>query len=318
MLIVHNFNPRSPHGERQKKASGRFAQCDFNPRSPHGERPRARYKERLKAGISTHAPRTGSDFIRVGINSKKFSISTHAPRTGSDIEGSEYEYMKSKFQPTLPARGATLHERNTISPDLHFNPRSPHGERPELDVECKRQAQISTHAPRTGSDKLLHNASSFTQDFNPRSPHGERREVGGEDVTVHDNFNPRSPHGERRASARTRYRASYFNPRSPHGERRAGRKSPATPSWHFNPRSPHGERPPTTTTPCAGRYFNPRSPHGERLEYCQNDVIGLLISTHAPRTGSDGEYQFEHTWLGLFQPTLPARGATGDPRGTYS
>ena len=81
---------------------------------------------------------------------------------------------------------------------------------------------------------------------------------------------------------------------------------------HFNPRSPHGERRPRllssriskifqSTLPARGAtlkvlmeanmntYFNPRSPHGERLEYCQNDVIGLLISIHAPRTGSDGE-----------------------------
>ena len=36
---AENFNPRSPHGERQYIAT--FPPCieDFNPRSPHGERP---------------------------------------------------------------------------------------------------------------------------------------------------------------------------------------------------------------------------------------------------------------------------------------
>ncbi len=37
------------------------------------------------------------------------------------------------------------------------------------------------------------------------------------------------------------------------------------------------------------KYFNPRSPHGERhvLDYLKE--IRLLISIHAPRTGSDGK-----------------------------
>ena len=35
------------------------------------------------------------------------------------------------------------------------------------------------------------------------------------------------------------------------------------------------------------RYFNPRSPHGERLPVAAHQGVALLISTHAPRTGSD-------------------------------
>ena len=38
LLILSDFNPRSPHGERRRRECGRFVQCDFNPRSPHGER----------------------------------------------------------------------------------------------------------------------------------------------------------------------------------------------------------------------------------------------------------------------------------------
>ena len=60
-----------------------FLDLDFNPRSPHGER-------RHKGGdavrlyqISTHAPRTGSDALRVEELPLQ-RISTHAPRTGSD------------------------------------------------------------------------------------------------------------------------------------------------------------------------------------------------------------------------------------------
>ena len=34
-------------------------------------------------------------------------ISTHAPRTGSDILDQLYQGEAGRFQPTLPARGAT-------------------------------------------------------------------------------------------------------------------------------------------------------------------------------------------------------------------
>ena len=36
---------------------------------------------------------------------------------------------------------------------INFNPRSPHGERPGEVEALARDKQISTHAPRTGSDQ---------------------------------------------------------------------------------------------------------------------------------------------------------------------
>ena len=57
-----------------------------------------------------------------------------------------------RFQPTLPARGATLN------------------------IECEvTHWRISTHAPRTGSDERFPSIRAYPHDFNPRSPHGERR-----------------------------------------------------------------------------------------------------------------------------------------------
>ena len=56
-------------------------------------------------------------------------ISTHAPRTGSDkLRGNVTTNLK-QFQPTLPARGATI-----------------------VDLARTPWEGISTHAPRTGSD----------------------------------------------------------------------------------------------------------------------------------------------------------------------
>ena len=56
----HDFNPRSPDGERPiVRLPGRLGR-HFNPRSPDGERPVGERGHRAEA-ISIHAPRMGSD-----------------------------------------------------------------------------------------------------------------------------------------------------------------------------------------------------------------------------------------------------------------
>ena len=57
--------------------------------------------------ISTHAPRTGSD-DKTADDLENLTISTHAPRTGSDRQKRRFIVYLKTFQPTLPARGATL------------------------------------------------------------------------------------------------------------------------------------------------------------------------------------------------------------------
>ena len=96
----------------------------FNPRSPH-----EKAEQRAAAAISTHAPRTGSDERHCAGADGCAGISTHAPRTGSDSAASTSPSVCidfnprsphgerhcnvcqrvdcHKFQPTLPARGAT-------------------------------------------------------------------------------------------------------------------------------------------------------------------------------------------------------------------
>ena len=167
-----HFNPRSPHGERQRWQRGRWHSCYFNPRSPHGERLR---RVRLPcAGRAYFNPR-----------------SPHGERHG--VLG--YSPIAFEFQSTLPARGATggiqhfvpaiaisIHAPRTGSDGragaygadaAYFNPRSPHGERRLLSythrkvtfqstlpargaTRCtfpeSRSPGISIHAPRTGSD----------------------------------------------------------------------------------------------------------------------------------------------------------------------
>ena len=147
---------------------------------------------------------------------------------------------------------------------------------------------ISIHAPRTGSDFLPLPALARATHFNPRSPHGERPPRSSVARFQPCHFNPRSPHGERRFWRNGGRRRGDFNPRSPHGERRAAVEAIFSPFADFNP----------------------RSPHGERRRRWKLFFLHLLISIHAPRTGSDKGYVLIAIKNALFQSTLPARGAT--------
>ena len=169
---------------------------------------------------------------------------------------------------------------------MHFNPRSPHGERRSLPLP-----------PRSPAD------------FNPRSPHGERP-ILPRTTARSEYFNPRSPHGERQPCQRWFRLVRDFNPRSPHGERRIGNcvcnvigvistHAPRTGSdvqaeWcilracDFNPRSPHGERPSNCAMVSFMFTFQPTLPaRGATTDPNDYIVRSNIISTHAPRTGSD-------------------------------
>ena len=145
--------------------------------------------------ISTHAPRTGSD-RHLDVRVLVVVISTHAPRTGSDPRSRcrcaafwdfnprsphgerraplTRETPRVLFQPTLPARGATLAIRQAFSTLLQFQPT----------------------LPARGATAFLCLAARAYSNFNPRSPHGERRPPAPGESSRRD-FNPRSPHGER-------------------------------------------------------------------------------------------------------------------------
>ena len=87
---------------------GRHLDADFYPRSPRGERPLQRERQGNRRGISTHAPREGSDFLQRPALIHRIRISTHAPREGSDRAVPAHKEIIHQFLPTLPARGATL------------------------------------------------------------------------------------------------------------------------------------------------------------------------------------------------------------------
>ena len=218
-------------------------------------------------------------------------------------------FVRLSFQPTLPARGATAGGRgadellhiSTHAPrtgsdpagrfggclTAYFNPRSPHGERPGGQARRRNEHPISTHAPRTGSDQVhpaVHKGCCISTHAPRTGSDPCARGCPGEARTI-------STHAPRTGSdgrgLHQRGRDADFNPRSPHGERRS--------CAHEHRRVPN---------------FNPRSPHGERRQRFAGLRHNAAISTHAPRTGSDGNPVIKHRQIPPFQPTLPARGAT--------
>ena len=125
----------------------------------------------------------------------------------------------------------------------------------------------------------------------------------------------------------------YFNPRSPRGERLSGRlpvscarqisiHAPRVGSDHFslcsrffsynfNPRSPRGERLSAHTFFSIERIeFQSTLPAWGATLHRAADVRAQLISIHAPRVGSDFEFDAPLLPLNVFQSTLPAWGAT--------
>ena len=120
--IATQFQPTLPaRGATLIFVSTNFRSFDFNPRSPHGERRVLAVPGFLRLGISTHAPRTGSD--------------VYLPYPAS---------FALAFQPTLPARGATCSSQQLPFAPAYFNPRSPHGERP---VRCSWLKSSSSFQP---------------------------------------------------------------------------------------------------------------------------------------------------------------------------
>ena len=84
-MTAQAFQPTLPaRGATERFAPAVATQDNFNPRSPHGERQEAQEEAAAYAPISTHAPRTGSDAGNAFRVFRQGGISTHAPRTGSD------------------------------------------------------------------------------------------------------------------------------------------------------------------------------------------------------------------------------------------
>ena len=188
---------------------------DFNPRSPHGER-------RPDVWQYTSA----------------YIISTHAPRTGSDVPAFGHICDSAVFQPTLPARGATFPPLDEVKGLLVFQPTLPARGATRARAALDAGHQISTHAPRTGSDAVpTSTLATIKLYFNPRSPHGERPDLFNSTKRLSNYFNPRSPHGERLDGMTSCVIHRLFQPTLPaRGATRAGRG--VLPGAHISTHAP--------------------------------------------------------------------------------
>ena len=212
-------------------------------------------------------------------------ISIHAPRTGSD----------------LTPRNWNAHQKN-------FNPRSPHGERRLFVGFAAEDSFISIHAPRTGSDC---GGSGFLARVELISIHAPRTgsDAVGREPRKTETISIHAPRtgSDVFADAHGRITA-HFNPRSPHGERH-GVLGYSPIAFEFQSTLPARGATLLVNGLWHDQIFQSTLPArgatGERAHTARM----LLISIHAPRTGSDGALKKLFPSL-LFQSTLPARGAT--------
>ena len=81
---LHNFNPRSPRGERRARALVKAREAEFQSTLPaRGATSRSVLRCSTRS-ISIHAPREGSDCRQINACAMAGDISIHAPREGSD------------------------------------------------------------------------------------------------------------------------------------------------------------------------------------------------------------------------------------------
>ena len=169
----HDFNPRSPYGERLSGFISSAVWALFQSTLPLRGATFENFAFVSGAGISIHAPLTGSDhaldfglFAEIlfqstlplrgatlgrSISLTRFSISIHAPLTGSDTEP-QIRRLKLRISIHAPLTGSDPDPVFIDTEGSNFNPRSPYGERPPSVRPWLPPFPISIHAPLTGSD----------------------------------------------------------------------------------------------------------------------------------------------------------------------
>ena len=192
----HNFNPRSPWGERHIFVIQIFSGLEFQSTLPVGGATNILSTHKSMLSISIHAPRGGSDAMTMRPWSNAYDFNPRSP-WGERRFGGKGTHRLFRISIHAPRGGSdedTLLEMLTF---VHFNPRSPWGERRFLRLGQKglqlfqstlpvggatynlypssSVCKISIHAPRGGSDLQKGASAKGYGYFNPRSPWGERR-----------------------------------------------------------------------------------------------------------------------------------------------
>ena len=221
-------------------------------------------------------------------------ISIHAPHAGCDAT-SLIRKIWSRISIHAPHAGCDIRIRNQLSPNGHFNPRTPCGVRPGMNatgesdmrfqsthpmrgatggsVETQFYWAISIHAPHAGCDVIFHLALSSFFWISIHAPHAGCDETDGNPVGFYV-ISIHAPHaGCDRRKGRKKRRQRNFNPRTPCGVRRDHGEDPV-PSPVISIHAPHAGCDDKMADIKAKAYnFNPRTPCGVRLSMIQILVL---------------------------------------------
>ena len=153
VVLPRYFNPRSPCGERPDGSFFIRALAAFQSTLPVWGATRRQHKKRCwKPTFQSTLPVWGA--------TKKMSeglggvvISIHAPRVGSDDDSGFQFLFPGLISIHAPRVGSDGQDVNALADAvMHFNPRSPCGERLDDYGRFPLGRHISIHAPRVGSD----------------------------------------------------------------------------------------------------------------------------------------------------------------------
>ena len=145
-----NFNPLSPHGERQI-SSGSFCCISwFQSTLPAWGETCSGADLQDCSWISIHSPRMGRD-LQWSQETFPDGISIHSPRMGRDSKHATYNKVLA-ISIHSPRMGRDIITLQTIIWCKDFNPLSPHGERPSPVPNPSGTYAISIHSPRMGRD----------------------------------------------------------------------------------------------------------------------------------------------------------------------
>ena len=306
-LLISDFNPRSPWGERPGAFGATLDALDFNPRSPWGERPALFSPKPAKTVISIHAPRGGSDTADGELGGRRNNFNPRSP-WGERLHWATIMVFFSPISIHAPRGGSDRCGSVSRCPRVDFNPRSPWGERlrrlqRKYDAVKFQSTLPVGGATFKGTDKHIVfpfqstlPVGGATEPDNPAcdpSKFQSTLPVGGATVKsryhriVHKDFNPRSPWGERQVKTGTAEEIGKISIHAPRGGSDGGHAFPAY-LPHISIHAPRGGSDDSTPQHRqTGRNFNPRSPWGER-------PILFMIRISS----------------GIFQSTLPVGGAT--------
>ena len=169
----------------------------------------------------------------------------------------------------------------------NFNPRSPHGERPDGGTADVRAVHISIHAPRTGSDRRRPHGAPRHGFQSTLPARGATTNAAALEAALRD-FNPRSPHGERRKEEGKPHKPEGISIHAPRTGSDGGNTHANRYFVGFQSTLPARG---ATSTSASSSPCLTISIHAPRTGGDQTGADGILksveISIHAPRTGSD-------------------------------